>query len=69
MTEASPFDLPHLDEIFDVLRRGRHLCAADGKLYWALRENLDAYQDFFIISVSTCRCISVTSSTFVVGTA
>lgn len=47
MTEASPFDLPHLGEVFDVLRRGRHLCAADGKLYWALRDNLDAYQDLF----------------------
>lgn len=47
MTETSPFALPHLSEIFDVLRRGRHLCAADGKLYRALRENLDAYQDLF----------------------
>jgi len=47
MTEASRFDLPHLSEIFDVLRRGRHLCAADGKLYRALRENLDAYLDLF----------------------
>ncbi len=46
-TAISPFDLPHLSEIFDALRRGRHLCAADGKLYWALRENLDAYQDLF----------------------
>ncbi len=47
MSETSPFALPHLGEIFDVLRRGRHLCAADGKLYRALRENLDAYQDLF----------------------
>lgn len=47
MTKPSPFDLPNLGEIFDVLRRGRHLCAADGKLYWALRENLDAFQNLF----------------------
>ena len=47
MTEVSPFDLPHLDEIFDALRRGHHLCAADGKLYRALRENQDAYQNLF----------------------
>ncbi|MGB3221864.1 MAG: hypothetical protein WBB23_03605 [Desulforhopalus sp.] len=47
MTELSPFDLPHLGEIFDVLRRGRHLCAADGKLYRALRDNLDGYQELF----------------------
>lgn len=47
MSETSPFDLPHLREIFDALRRGRHLCAADGKLYWALRDNLDAYLNLF----------------------
>ncbi|WP_028586102.1 condensin complex protein MksE [Desulfogranum mediterraneum] len=47
MNVTSPFDLPHLSEIFDLLRRGRHLCATDGKLYRALRGNLDAYQDLF----------------------
>lgn len=47
MSASSPFDLPLLEEIFDALRRGRHLCAADGKPYWALRENLEAYQDLF----------------------
>jgi hypothetical protein len=47
MTEASPFDLPHLVEIFDALRRGRHLCSADGEIYRALRENLDSYLDLF----------------------
>lgn len=47
MSASSPFDLPLLEEIFDALRRGRHLCAADGKSYWALRENLEAYQDLF----------------------
>ena len=47
MTENSSFDLPHLSEIFDALRRGHHLCAADGKPYRALRENLDAYKELF----------------------
>lgn len=47
MPVTSPFDLPMLEEIFNELRRGRHLCAADGKLYWALRDNLEAFQDLF----------------------
>ena len=47
MTPNSPFELPLADEIFDALRRGRHLCAADGKLYWALRDNLEVYKDLF----------------------
>ena len=48
MTETSPFELPHLNEIFDALRRGRHLCAADGKRFWSLRENVVEFQFFFI---------------------
>jgi hypothetical protein len=47
MMENSPFALPHASEIFEQLRRGRHLCAADGKLYRALKENLNEYQDLF----------------------
>ncbi|MEJ2033641.1 MAG: hypothetical protein P8Y63_11505 [Deltaproteobacteria bacterium] len=47
MSETSPFALPLLSEIFDALRRGQHLCAEDGKPFWALRDNLDAYQDLF----------------------
>ncbi|KAF0189322.1 MAG: hypothetical protein FD168_577 [Desulfobulbaceae bacterium] len=47
MSPPSAFDLPQLEEIFDALRRGRHLCAADGKPYWALRDNLTDYQDLF----------------------
>jgi len=45
VTQPSPFALPRLKEVFEALRRGRHLCAEDGDLYWALRDNLDAYQD------------------------
>lgn len=47
MSENSPFALPNLAEIFDALRRGRHLCAEDGPLYHALRDNLEAYDDLF----------------------
>ena len=47
MNQNSPFALPHLSEIFDALRRGRHLCAEDGGPYLALRENLQAYLDLF----------------------
>lgn len=47
MSQNSPFALPYLSEIFDALRRGRHLCAEDGGPYLSLRENLDAYHDLF----------------------
>lgn len=47
MSEKSPFSLPNLAEIFDALRRGRHLCPEDGPLYHALRDNLEAYDDLF----------------------
>lgn len=47
MSTPSVYDLPQLEEIFDALRRGRHLCTADGKPYGALRDNLAAYQDLF----------------------
>ena len=45
--ESSPFALPHLAEIFNELRRGRHLCAEDGVLFYDLRDNLDAFSDLF----------------------
>lgn len=47
MKQESPFALPHLGEIFDALRRGRHLCPEDGKLFWALRDHLEEFQDLF----------------------
>ena len=47
MPDPSPFALPMLEEIFNELRRGRHICAADDKVYRALRDNLDAFQDLF----------------------
>ncbi len=47
MHEMSPYNLPHLSDIFDALRRGRHLCAADGDLYWSLHEQSEAYTELF----------------------
>jgi hypothetical protein len=47
MTPGSPFALPKLKEVFEVLRRGRHLCPEDGDLYWALRDHLEAFTDLF----------------------
>nr|MBF0221334.1 hypothetical protein [Desulfobulbaceae bacterium] len=47
MSQNSPFALPFLSEIFEALRRGRHLCAEDGGPYAALRDNLDSYHDLF----------------------
>lgn len=47
MSEKSPFALPHLAEIFNQLRRGRHLCPEDGDLYRALRQDGEAFRDCF----------------------
>jgi len=43
----SPFALPHLKEIFDKLRRGRHICAEDGVFFYDLKDNLPAFTDLF----------------------
>lgn len=43
----APASLPHLREIFDLLRRGRHIAEADADVYWALKDNLDKYVAFF----------------------
>ncbi len=44
---CDPFDLPHLEQVFQELRRGRHICPEDGPLYWAIRDNLEAFQLLF----------------------
>ena len=46
-TASSPFALPQLAEIFNELRRGRHLCPEDGALYYALRDHIDSFRDLF----------------------
>ena len=39
--------LPHMAEVFDVLRKGRHVCSEDGGLYIALRDHREAYETLF----------------------
>jgi hypothetical protein len=45
MTTAA--ELPHLREIFDLLRSGHHLSSADGPLCLALRDRLDEFRALF----------------------
>ncbi len=40
-------DLPRLDEVFEALRRGRHLSMDDGDLYFALRSHEPAFEALF----------------------
>lgn len=47
MSETSPFALPYLKEIFQQLRKGQHICAEDGNIYFALHDNASVYQDLF----------------------
>lgn len=47
MTSQNPYALPHLKEVFEALRRGRHLCPEDGDLYWAVRDRQEAFRDLF----------------------
>ena len=44
---SSPYDLPRLRDVFEALRRGRHLCPEDGELYWALRDHREAFGELF----------------------
>jgi chromosome condensin MukBEF MukE localization factor len=45
MTDA--IALPHLREVFDLLRGGHHVSSADGPLWLALRDGLEDYQSLF----------------------
>lgn len=47
MNLENGYALPNLKEVFDRLRRGRHICAEDGVLYHALRDNTSAFSDLF----------------------
>jgi hypothetical protein len=40
-------DWPHLREVFEALRRGRHLSARDGDLFQALKQHTDAFEKLF----------------------
>jgi DNA-binding LacI/PurR family transcriptional regulator len=39
--------LPQLAEVFEALRRGRHICANDGELYHALKQHSEDYRQLF----------------------
>lgn len=47
MNGESSYALPNLKEVFDRLRRGRHICAEDGALYHSLRDHIPAFSDLF----------------------
>jgi hypothetical protein len=40
-------ELPHLADIFEVLRRGRHLCMRDGDLFHALKQHAPLFEALF----------------------
>lgn len=47
MSETSPFALPYLAEIFQLLCRGRHICIEDGNIYFALHDDPKSYEELF----------------------
>lgn len=47
LSANDPCNIPGLSEIFEALRRGRHLCSLDGDLYRAVRDNLEGLQLLF----------------------
>ena len=47
MGENRVTNLPKMAEVFDVLRKGRHVCTEDGELYLALRDHRAAYAELF----------------------
>lgn len=38
---------PHVQEVFDRLRSGRHICADDGPIFLALRADYSSYRELF----------------------
>ncbi len=46
MTEKR-FDLPHMEDVFDALRRGRHITLRDGELFQALQNHQEEYAELF----------------------
>jgi hypothetical protein len=47
MAKTDLFDLPHLEEAFEALRRGRHLALRDGELYHAVQKHEEAFRELF----------------------
>ena len=46
-TDRELVDLPRLDEVFNALRRGRHICVRDGALYQAVKSKTEDFKDLF----------------------
>lgn len=46
MTE-NRFELPHMEDVFDALRRGRHITLRDGELYQVLQDHQEEYVALF----------------------
>jgi hypothetical protein len=40
-------DLPDLEQVFEALRRGRHICMPDGRLYTALKSRAEDFKALF----------------------
>lgn len=47
MAKTDPFDLPQLEEVFEALRRGRHLALRDGELFSAVKKHEEAFTELF----------------------
>lgn len=46
-TREAAWDLPHLEEAFGALRRGKHLCAQSGPVFQSLLRNEEAFGALF----------------------
>ena len=40
-------DLPHMAEVFEALRRGKHISLKDGDIYHALKKHEGVYEQLF----------------------
>ncbi|QDG52115.1 hypothetical protein FIV42_15595 [Persicimonas caeni] len=47
MNASDATDLPHLAEVFDLLRKGRHVCEEDHRIYFALRQRFEDFRHLF----------------------
>ncbi len=47
MGNRDPFDIPGLADVFEALRRGRHICAEDGDIYWTIKDNFQVLERLF----------------------
>jgi len=44
---SAVLDLPHLAEVFEALRRGRHVAMKDGEIFYALKKHASVYEQLF----------------------